>query len=126
MPKEAVSTKLAPPPVGPYSQAVKVGPLLFVSGMIALDAESNKVQGGVTRETEKVIENLRHVIEAAGGSLEQVVKTTVYMTDLTEFKFMNQVYEKYFKDAAPARSTVQVSGLPRDAKVEIEAIVVLA
>jgi 2-iminobutanoate/2-iminopropanoate deaminase len=127
MPKEAILTKLAPAPVGPYSQAVKVGPLLFISGQIALDPETNnKVQGGVTKETERIIENLKHVIEAAGGNLGQVVKTTVFMTDLEEFKFMNQVYERYFKDAPPARSTVQVSKLPRDAKVEIEAIAVLA
>jgi 2-iminobutanoate/2-iminopropanoate deaminase len=126
MPKEAVNTKLVPAPVGPYSQAVKVGPLLFVSGQISLDAEGNKVQGGATKETEQALENLKHVIEAAGANMDQVVKTTVYMTDLADFKFMNQVYERYFTGVAPARSTVQVAKLPREARVEIEAIVVIA
>lgn len=126
MPKSAILTPLAPAPVGPYSQAVKMGPLLFVSGQLALDADGNRVQGGVTRETEKVLENLKAVVEAAGATMEQVVKTTVFMTDLADFKYMNTVYERYFPAAPPARSTVQVVKLPKDAKIEIEAIVVIA
>jgi 2-iminobutanoate/2-iminopropanoate deaminase len=126
MPKSAILTALAPAPVGPYSQAVKMGPLLFVSGQLALDADGNRVQGGVTRETEKVMENLKAVVEAAGATMEQVVKTTVFMTDLADFKYMNTVYERYFPATPPARSTVQVVKLPKDAKVEIEAIVVIA
>ena len=126
MPKEAIQTPAAPAAVGPYSQAVKVGPLLFCSGQIPLDVAGNKVQGGVTRETEQVLENLKAVVEAAGGRLDQVVKTTVFMVDLADFKFMNQVYERYFPTVPPARSTVQVVKLPREAKVEIEAIAVLA
>jgi|SRR5665213_2039247 len=125
MPKQAILSAAAPPPVGPYSQAVKVGPLLFVSGQISMDAEGNRVQGGAARETERALENLKAVIEAAGATLDQVVKTTVFMTDLADFKFMNQVYERYFPGVAPARSTVQVSKLPKEAKVEIEAIVVM-
>jgi 2-iminobutanoate/2-iminopropanoate deaminase len=126
MPKEAIQTSAAPAAVGPYSQAVKVGPLLFCSGQIPLDSAGNKVQGGVTKETEQALENLKAVVEAAGGRMDQVVKTTVFMVDLGDFKFMNQVYERYFPNVPPARSTVQVAKLPRDAKVEIEAIAVLA
>ncbi|HTB22720.1 MAG TPA: Rid family detoxifying hydrolase [bacterium] len=126
MPKQAVLSPLAPAPVGPYSQAVKVGPLLFVSGQIALDATGSKVQGGAARETEKALENLKAVVEAAGATMEQVVKTTVYMTDLTDFKYMNQVYERFFSGVSPARSTVEVSKLPREAKIEIEAIAVIS
>ena len=126
MPKEAVQTAAAPAAVGPYSQAVKVGPLLFCSGQLPLDATGNKVQGGVTKETEQVLENLKVVLEAAGARLDQVVKTTVFMTDLADFKFMNQAYERYFPETPPARSTVQVVKLPKDAKVEIEAMAVLA
>jgi 2-iminobutanoate/2-iminopropanoate deaminase len=126
MPKEAIQTPAAPAAVGPYSQAVKVGPLLFCSGQIPLDVAGNKVQGGVTKETEQVLENLKAVVEAAGGRMDQVVKTTVFMVDLADFKFMNQVYERYFPNVPPARSTVQVVKLPREAKVEIEAIAVLA
>lgn len=126
MPKEAVQTAAAPAAVGPYSQAVKVGPLLFCSGQLPLDAGGNKVQGGMTKETEQVMENLKAVLEAGGARLDQVVKTTVFMTDLADFKFMNQAYERYFPELPPARSTVQVVKLPKDAKVEIEAIAVLA
>jgi 2-iminobutanoate/2-iminopropanoate deaminase len=126
MPKEAVQTAAAPAPVGPYSQAVKVGPLLFCSGQIPLDPAGNKIQGGATKETEQVLSNLQAVIEAAGCRMDQVVKTTVYLTDLADFKFVNQVYERFFPGVAPARSTVQVAKLPRDAKVEIEAIAVIS
>jgi 2-iminobutanoate/2-iminopropanoate deaminase len=126
MPKEAIQSAAAPAAVGPYSQAVKVGPLLFCSGQIALDAAGVKVAGGATKETEQILENLKAVLEAAGARMDQVVKTTVYMTDLSDFKFMNQVYERYFPETPPARSTVQVAKLPRDMKIEIEAIAVLA
>jgi 2-iminobutanoate/2-iminopropanoate deaminase len=126
MPKEAIQTAAAPAAVGPYSQAVKVGPLLFCSGQIPLDAAGVKVQGGVTKETEQVLENLKAVLEAAGARMDQVVKTTVFLTDLEDFKYMNLVYERYFTSVPPARSTVQVSKLPRDVKVEIEAIAILA
>jgi 2-iminobutanoate/2-iminopropanoate deaminase len=127
MPKEAILSAAAPAPVGPYSQAVKVGPLLFCSGQIPLDAAGNKIVGGsAAKETEQVLQNLQAVLEAAGARMDQVVKTTVFMTDLNDFKFMNQVYEKFFPGVPPARSTVQVMKLPRDAKIEIEAIAVIA
>lgn len=125
MPKEIILTPAAPTPVGPYSQAVKVGPLVFVSGQIPLDSSGNKVSGGVTRETERCLENLKAVLEEAGARMDQVVKVTVYMTDLVDFKFMNQMYERYFSSNPPARSTVQVSKLPKDSHVEIEAIAVI-
>lgn len=126
MPKEAIQTAAVAAPVGPYSQAIKVGPLVFCSGQIPLDPTGNKAQGGVSKETEQVMQNLQAVLEAAGCRMDQVVKTTVYMTDLADFKFMNQIYERYFQTLPPARSTVQVMKLPRDAKVEIEAIAVIA
>lgn len=126
MPKEAILSPAAPPAVGPYSQAIKVGPLLFCSGQIPLDTAGNKVQGGVTKETEQALENLKAVLAAAGARMDQVVKTTVFMTDLADFKFMNLAYERFFPEIPPARSTVQVAKLPRDAKVEIEAIAILA
>lgn len=126
MPKESIQTPNAPAAVGPYSQAVKVGPLLFVSGQIPLDLTGSKVGGGAGKETERCLENLKAVLEAAGASLDHVVKTTVFMTDLADFKFMNQAYEKFFTQNFPARSTVQVSKLPKDAHVEIEAIAIIA
>jgi 2-iminobutanoate/2-iminopropanoate deaminase len=126
MPKQAVSSPLVNAPIGPYSQAVKVGPLLFISGQIALDEQGSRVKGGVARETEKALDNLKQLVEAAGATMEHVVKTTIFMTDLEDFKYVNQVYERYFPGVPPARSTVQVSKLPREAKVEIEAIVVIS
>lgn len=126
MPKEVITSAEAPAAVGPYSQAIKVGPLLFVSGQISLDVDGNKVAGGVSKETEKCLENLKAVLAAAGATMEQVVKVTVFMTDLADFKFMNQVYEKYFPVNPPARSTVQVVKLPKDVRVEIEAMAVVA
>ena len=126
MPKEAVQTPNAPAASGPYSQAIKMGPLLFVSGQIPLDPAGNKVAGGAGKETERCLENLKAVIEAAGGTLQHVVKTTVFMTDMGDFKFMNQMYERYFPENPPARSTVQVLKLPKDVHVEIEAIAVIA
>jgi 2-iminobutanoate/2-iminopropanoate deaminase len=126
MPKEAILSPAAPAPLGPYSQAIKVGPLLFCSGQLGLDAAGNKVGSSVSKETEQALENLKAVIEAAGARMDQVVKTTVFLTDMDDFKFMNQVYEKYFPETPPARSTVGVVKLPKSAKVEIEAIVVIA
>jgi len=126
MPKEVILSAAAPAAVGPYSQAVKVGPLVFVSGQIPLDVSGNKVSGGVSRETDQCLENLKAVLAAAGASMEQVVKVTVFMTDLADFKFMNQAYERHFPSNPPARSTVQAVKLPKDVHVEIEAIAVVA
>jgi 2-iminobutanoate/2-iminopropanoate deaminase len=126
MPKEVIQSPAAPPAAGPYSQAIKVGPLVFVSGQIPIDATGSRTSGGAGKETEQCLENLKAVLAASGASMEQVVKVTVFMTDLGDFKFMNQTYEKYFPANPPARSTVQVAKLPKDVHVEIEAIAVIA
>jgi 2-iminobutanoate/2-iminopropanoate deaminase len=126
MPKEVIQSANAPAVSGPYSQAVKVGPLLFVSGQLPLDPSGMRASGGAGKETERCLENLKAVLEAGGASMENVVKVTVFMTDLGDFKFMNQTYEKYFPQNPPARSTVQVVKLPKDVHVEIEAIAVIA
>jgi len=119
-----VKTANAPAPVGPYNQAVKVGNLVFTAGQIALDPETGSViEGGIEKQTTRVIENLKAVLEAAGSGLHRVVKTTVYLRDMNEFTKMNAVYAGYFPVAnAPARSTVQVARLPKDVAVEIEVV----
>lgn len=123
----AVTAADAPAPVGPYSQAVAHGGLLYVSGQIPLDPKTNAlVEGEIETQTERVIENLHAVLEAAGTSLERVVRTTVYVTDLTLFGRVNEVYARFFRgDPAPARATVQVAALPLGAQVEIDAIAAL-
>ncbi len=124
--KEVVLTTRGPKPIGPYSQAVKANGLLFVSGQIALDPGSGEFAGPeVRQQTERVLENLKAILEAAGVSFSHVVKTTVFLKDMNDFAPMNEVYAKYFTAAPPARSTVQVSRLPKDALVEIEVIAAL-
>ena len=122
----AVSTKDAPAAIGPYSQAVQVGDTLFASGQVALDpATGQLVPGGVTEQTVRVLENVKAVLASAGLSLEHVVKTTVFLKNMSDFAAMNAVYEKYLAPAGvvpPARSTVAVAGLPKDALLEIEVI----
>jgi len=122
-----VKTPDAPAPVGPYSQAVLHGSLVFASGQIPLDPKTGKlVVGDVEAQTERVIQNLHAVLEAAGSSLDRVIKTTVYVTNLAEFARINGVYARFFKgDPAPARATVQVAALPLGAQVEIDAIAAL-
>ena len=121
--KQAVSTPEAPAAIGPYSQAIKFGGMLFLAGQIALDPKTNELRGSsIEEQTQQVIENLRAVLKASGMGLEDVVSTTVYLTDLNEFSKMNGVYATFFKDTPPARATVQVARLPRDARVEIAAI----
>jgi 2-iminobutanoate/2-iminopropanoate deaminase len=123
MPTKHVSTNEAPKPVGPYSQGVISGGLLFCSGQIALDPESGAmVEGGVDRQTERVFQNLVAVLSEAKMGLENVVKTTVYLADMADFGAMNEVYARYLGKRAPARSTIQASGLPMDARVEIDII----
>jgi 2-iminobutanoate/2-iminopropanoate deaminase len=124
MTNTAVATPLAPAAIGPYSQAVRSGDLLFLSGQIPLDPASGKlVEGGIEAQTERVLLNLKAVLEAAGATLHSVVKTTVFLTDLNHFQAFNTVYGRHFASApAPARATVQVAALPRGALVEIEAI----
>ena len=119
-----VNTEDAPGPVGPYSQAVAHGNLLFASGQIPLDPKTGKiVEGDIEAQTERVIANLSAVLEAANTSLEHVIRTTVYVTDLTLFGRINEVYARFFRgDPAPARATVQVAALPLGALVEIDAI----
>jgi 2-iminobutanoate/2-iminopropanoate deaminase len=121
--KQIVATEAAPRAIGPYSQAVISRGLVFVSGQIPLDpATGQMVAGDIAAQTERVLENLRAILEACGSSLDRVVKTTVYLADLEEFPKMNEVYARYFPSAPPARATVQVARLPRDARIEIEAI----
>lgn len=122
----AISTTDAPAAIGPYSQAVRSGELLFTSGQIPLDpATGQMISGGITEQTERVLANLRGVLEAAGLSFAHVLKTTVFLKSMADFAAMNEVYAKAFAadgGVAPARSTVQVAALPKDALVEIECI----
>ena len=125
--KEIIQTAAAPQAIGPYSQAVKTNGLVFASGQIALDPATGQfVPGGIEEQTEQVLKNLAAVLEAAGSGLSRVIKTTVFLADMQEFSAMNDVYGKFFKEAPPARATVEASRLPRDAKVEIEAIALAA
>jgi 2-iminobutanoate/2-iminopropanoate deaminase len=121
--KDIVSSPNAPKAIGPYSQAVRADGFIFVSGQIAVDPASGEViDGGVLRQTRQTLENLRAILEAAGSSLHKVVKTTVYLNSMRDFEAMNEVYEMYFPVAPPARATVEVSRLPKNACVEIEAV----
>lgn len=123
MARTPISCGGAPAAIGPYSQAIRAGQLLFVSGQIPLDpATGALVAGGVGAQTQRVIESLGAVLASAGGTLDDVVKTTVYLADMTEFAAMNQVYAACFGAPAPARATVEVARLPKDARVEIDAI----
>ncbi len=123
--KKIVSTTEAPAAVGPYSQAVRIGPMLFTAGQIPLDPKSGQlVSDKIAEQTRRVLDNLTAVLQAEGMSFTNIVKTTVFMTNLGDFQTMNEVYASYFKDAPPARSTVQVAALPKGAQVEIEVIAV--
>ena len=121
--RQAVSTPRAPQAIGPYSQAIRAGDLLFVSGQIPMDPSSGAVvPGDVAAQTHRVMQNLQAVLEAAGSSFDAVVKTTIFLADLSDFAVVNEVYGGYFTAPAPARATVQVARLPRDVRVEIDAI----
>lgn len=123
--RRQVTTDAAPRALGPYSQGVVVGSMLFVSGQIGLDASTGKlVAGGVVPEAEQVLENLLAVIHAAGFTRADVVKTTIYVTDLGDFQAINEVYGRYFEQPYPARATVQVAALPKGGRIEIDAIAV--
>jgi len=125
--KQIISTEDAPAAVGPYSQAVKVGDFIDTAGQIPLVAQTGSlIEGGIEAQTGQVMENLAAVLVAAGSSLTQVVKTTIFVTDINDFAAVNQVYGSFFADRPPARSTVQVAALPLGAKVEIEAVAILA
>ncbi len=119
--KRVIATTEAPAAVGPYSQAIAVGNLLFCAGQIPLDPATNEIVGAdVTAQAERVCQNIAGVLKANGMTFANVVKTTVFLTDLAQFAAMNAVYAKYFTEPFPARSTIQVAGLPRGAQVEIE------
>ncbi|HXG93666.1 MAG TPA: RidA family protein [Blastocatellia bacterium] len=121
--KDRVQTDSAPRAIGPYSQAIKANGFIFASGQIALDpATMQIVEGGIREQTERVMNNLKAVLEVAGSSLDRVVKTTVFLADLNDFAEMNEVYGSFFGDTPPARSTVEVARLPRDVRVEIDVI----
>jgi len=121
--KAIVLTDRGPKPIGPYSQAVKSTGFLFASGQVALDPRTNEFFGGdIRQQTQLVLENIKAILEAAGSNLNHVVKTTVFLKDMNDFAAMNEVYGKFFTIAPPARSTVEVARLPKDALVEIEVI----
>ena len=121
--RQAVSTSLAPKAIGPYSQAVRAGSLLFVSGQVPIDpATGDIVNGDIAAQTTRVFENIGAILQAAGASFDDVVRTTVFLADMNDFAAMNEVYGKYFASPAPARATVQVARLPKDARVEIDVI----
>jgi 2-iminobutanoate/2-iminopropanoate deaminase len=123
--KDIIATDRAPQAIGPYSQAIRAGNLVFASGQIPIDPGTGEfVSGGITEQTEQVLRNLSAVFEAAGLGLNQVVKTTVFLVDMDDFVAMNEVYGRFFAQQPPARATVQAARLPRDARVEIEAIAV--
>lgn len=121
--KDVVLTEKAPKPIGPYSQAIKSAGFLFASGQVALDPRTNEfLSGDIRQQTDRVLENIKAILEAGGVNLHHVVKSTVFLKDMNDFAAMNEVYGKYFSSAPPARSTVQVARLPKDALVEIEVI----
>jgi 2-iminobutanoate/2-iminopropanoate deaminase len=121
--RQVVATDNAPRAIGPYSQAIKANGFIFVSGQIALDPGTQQlIQGDVAAQAERVLQNLSAILTAAGSSLAQVVKTTVFLKSMSDFAAMNEVYARYFGDAPPARSTVAAAGLPRDVLVEIDII----
>jgi 2-iminobutanoate/2-iminopropanoate deaminase len=123
---ESIQTDRAPQAIGPYSQAIKANGFIFASGQIPLDPATMRiVEGGIEEQTGRVLDNLKAVLEAAGSSLDRVVKTTVYLADMGEFAAMNEIYARYFGATKPARATVQVARLPRDVKVEIDVVAVL-
>jgi 2-iminobutanoate/2-iminopropanoate deaminase len=124
--REIISTEDAPRAIGPYSQAVRAGGFVFASGQIPIDPATGEfVAGGVAEQTDQVLRNVSAVLEAAGTGLDRVVKTTVFLADMNDFIAMNEVYGRFFGERPPARATVQAARLPRDAKVEIEAIAML-
>jgi len=121
--RDVILTDRGPKPIGPYSQAIRANGFLYLSGQVALDPKTGEMTGvDIRQQTERVLENVKGILEAAGSNLHHVVKTTVFLKDMNEFAAMNEVYGKYFTSPPPARSTVQVSRLPKDALVEIEVI----
>lgn len=127
MEKKLIFTERAPAPIGPYSQAVSYNGLLYISGQLPVHPTTGElVKGGIREQTYQVLENIQAIVETSGSYLSRTLKTVVYLTDLNDFSGMNEIYLHYFGEQPPARSTVQVSKLPKDAKIEIEAIVALS
>jgi 2-iminobutanoate/2-iminopropanoate deaminase len=121
--RQAVSTPSAPRAIGPYSQGIRAGSLLFVSGQVPIDpATGNVIEGDIAAQTHRVFQNIGEILKAGGASFEHVVRTTVFLADMNDFGAMNAVYATYFSAPAPARATVQVSRLPKDARIEIDVI----
>jgi 2-iminobutanoate/2-iminopropanoate deaminase len=121
--KDVVLTDRGPRPIGPYSQAIRTNGFLYVSGQVALDPKTGEFVGtDIRQQTERTLENIKGILEAAGSNIHHVVKTTVFLKDMNDFAAMNEAYAKFFTQAPPARSTVQVARLPKDALVEIEVI----
>lgn len=126
MNRKSITTGKAPAAIGPYSQAISTGDLVFISGQLPIDAATGKlIDDTISARTHQVLRNLKAIAEEAGGDLGQIVKTTIFLTDLTDFKEVNTVYSQYFPSAPPARSTVQVAALPLGSNIEIEAILLL-
>lgn len=123
--KDIIETQKAPSAIGPYSQAIKVGDLLFLSGQISIKPETNEfIDGEVEVQTEQVLENIKAILEAVDSSLEDVVKVTIYLRNMEDFALINKVYSRYFENSLPARVCIEVSNLPKNAKVEIDAIAI--
>lgn len=121
--RQAVATPAAPAAIGPYSQAIRAGGLLFVSGQVPIDPATGQiVDGDIAAQTHRVLGNIAEILKAAGASLDHVVRTTVFLADMDDFAAMNTIYATYFTSPAPARATVQVSRLPKDARIEIDVI----
>ena len=123
--KEIIKTEKAPSAIGPYSQAIRVENLLFLSGQISINPKTNEfIDGDIEIQTEQVLKNIKAILEAGSSSLENVVKVTIYLQDIKDFVLVNKIYSKYFEDSLPARATVEVSNLPKNAKLEIDAIAI--
>jgi 2-iminobutanoate/2-iminopropanoate deaminase len=124
--KKIVTSDKAPKAIGPYSVAIQTGQFVFTSGQIGLDPQTgNLVEGGIESETRQVLSNLKNVLEAAGSSLRDVVKTTVYLRDMVDFAKMNAIYAEFFNENPPARTTIAVAGLPKNGCIEIDAVAIL-
>ncbi|MFJ7512405.1 RidA family protein [Peribacillus simplex] len=123
--KETIITKEAPKAIGPYSQGIKVGNVVYTSGQLPIDPETGEMPDNIEEQTRVSLENLKKVLEAAGSSLQQVIKTTVFLSDMNHFAVMNHVYGEFFSDNYPARSAIEVARLPKDAFIEIEAFAII-
>ncbi|NOY09656.1 MAG: RidA family protein, partial [Spirochaetes bacterium] len=119
-----IQTEKAPPAVGPYSQAVESGDFIFISGSLGIDPGKGELRDTLEEQVEQSLTNIKNILESQGRKLKSIVKTTIFLADMNDFKVMNRIYADFFKDTKPARSTIEVSGLPLNAKVEIEAIAV--